>query len=451
MLFRTFRRNFSSQLKQVFQSKIGPVREEVRHLRVDHGKEQIATVTVEQVINGMRDIPGMFYVGSSLDPQNGIRLRHLSIPELQEQAPKIMDEPLPEATFWLLMTGEIPTMEQVKSLQADWISRENLPEKTIQIIKQIAKDYHPMTSLSMGIMSLQKDSKFADQYSKKLVKKPDYWDPIFEDSMDLLAKLPTLAALIYTEKYGTTPSPVVSTDWAGRFAERLGFPSDTMKEILRGYLSIHSDHEGGNVSAHTNYLVSSALSDPYLSYTAGLNGLAGPLHGLANQEVLNFLLTLDKHLSSLNVDVDDINDPKLQSEIRSFVNNYLKTGVIPGYGHAVLRFTDPRFTHQKTQAKRHLGDNRLVKLVHTCEIVVPQVLLGLGKVKNPYPNVDAHSGVLLYSQGLTNFEYYTVVFGVSRALGCLANTVWARALGLAIERPGSLTIDGIKKKLRKSG
>lgn len=74
----------------------------------------------------------------------------------------------------------------------------------------------------------------------------------------------------------------------------LGYDDEVIKECIRGYLTIHSDHEGGNVSAHTTHLVGSALSDPYLSYSAGLNGLAGPLHGLANQEVLKWLLEVQE-------------------------------------------------------------------------------------------------------------------------------------------------------------
>lgn len=75
----------------------------------------------------------------------------------------------------------------------------------------------------------------------------------------------------------------------------LGYNEFNMRECMRGYLSIHADHEGGNVSAHTAHLVGSALSDPYLSYSAALNGLAGPLHGLANQECLKWLMELKEY------------------------------------------------------------------------------------------------------------------------------------------------------------
>jgi len=101
--------------------------------------------------------------------------------------------------------------------------------------------------------------------------------------MDLLAKLPRVAAIVYRHKYGKSIIEADnSLDWAGNFSHMLGYDNFAMKECLRGYLSIHSDHEGGNVSAHTCHLVGSALADPYLSFSAAINGLAGPLHGLAN-------------------------------------------------------------------------------------------------------------------------------------------------------------------------
>ena len=147
-----------------------------------------------------------------------------------------------------------------------------------------------------------------------------------------------------------------------------------------------SDHEGGNVSAHTNHLVGSALSDPYLSFCAAMCGLAGPLHGLANQEVLVFL---QKVVDSIGLDATD-------DQMKDFIWGLLKSGqVVPGYGHAVLRKTDPRYTCQREFALKHLPDDKLFKLVSQLYMLVPPILLETGKVKNPWPNVDAHSGVLL--------------------------------------------------------
>ena len=140
------------------------------------------------------------------------------------------------------------------------------------------------------------------------------------------------------------------------------------------------------MSAHTTHLVGSALSDPYLSFCAGMCGLAGPLHGLANQEVLVFL---EKVVDSVGLDATD-------DQMKEFIWGLLKSGqVVPGYGHAVLRKTDPRYTCQREFALKHLPDDKLFKLVSQLYMLVPPILLETGKVKNPWPNVDAHSGVLL--------------------------------------------------------
>ena len=114
---------------------------------------------------------------------------------------------------------------------------------------------------------------------------PFFKQATYEDSMDLIAKLPSLAALIYKNLYkdGKVFAVDANLDWGANFASLLGYNDPQFVELLRLYLTIHTDHEGGNVSAHTTHLVGSALSDPYLSFAAGMNGLAGPLHGLANQ------------------------------------------------------------------------------------------------------------------------------------------------------------------------
>lgn len=200
-----------------------------------------------------------------------------------------------------------------------------------------------------------------------------------------------------------------------------------------------SDHEGGNVSAHTSHLVGSALSDPYLSFAASMNGLAGPLHGLANQECLKFLLELQ----------EGVGKGWNEKSIEDFANQTLKSGkVIPGYGHAVLRKTDPRFVCELNFAEKYIKNDNLVELVKACYKVIPKVLEKTGKVSNPWPNVDAGSGALLMHYGLTQFDYYTVLFGVSRAFGVLAAQVWSRALGFPIERPNSETLGSLIEKVQ---
>jgi len=303
---------------------------------------------------------------------------------------------------------------------------------------------HPMTQLCSAVLALQPSSKFAAAYMRG-VPKSAYWEPFYEDSLDLIAKLPAVAALIYRRTYhpdGPAVPADPELDWAANLAHMMGHGDAEGKlELMRLYQTIHADHEGGNVSAHATHLVGSALSDPYLSYVAGMAGLAGPLHGLANQEVLTWLLGVR----------EKVGDAPTRDELRTFVQDTLKSGrVVPGYGHAVLRKTDPRYACQRAFALKHLPTDPLFRLVSDLYEVVPPVLLATGKVKNPWPNVDAHSGVLLRHYGVTEASFYTVLFAVSRALGVLAQGVWSRALGLPIERPKSLTFAALEAAAAKA-
>jgi citrate synthase len=315
-----------------------------------------------------------------------------------------------------------------------------VPNHVFAAIDALPVTAHPMTMFVSGIMALQTESNFARRYAEGMNKK-DYWDAVFDDSMDLIARLPRVAAYIYRRKYHNNQhiQPNGLLDWAGNLAHMLGYEDESFKELMRLYMTIHADHEGGNVSAHTTHLVGSALSDPYLSLAAGMNGLAGPLHGLANQEVVKWIMEMQKELKT---------DVPTKKQIETYVKSTLAAGkVVPGYGHAVLRKTDPRFTAQMDFAKRHFSDDPLVQIVWNVYDVVPPILESLGKVKNPWPNVDAHSGALLVHYGMKEYEFYTVLFGVSRALGVLASLIWDRALGFALERPKSVTTELVKSWL----
>merc|ERR1719151_4942 len=347
-------------------------------------------------------------------------------------------EPLPEGLFWLLLTGDIPTEAQVRALSKEWASRAALPGHVVTMLNNFPAHVHPMSQLVAAVTALNSESKFAQAYSDG-IHKSKYWEATYEDSMDLIAKLPVVAATIFNNQFreGATPCPIdPNKDWSHNFTEMVGYKDPMFTELMRLYLTIHSDHEGGNVSAHATHLVGSALSDPYLSFAAGMAGLAGPLHGLANQEVLVFLSQV----------VKDIGVEATDDEVKEYVWGLLKSGrVVPGYGHAVLRKTDPRYTCQREFALKHLPDDKLFKVVSQLYQLVPPILLETGKVKNPWPNVDAHSGVLLQYFGMKEMNYYTVLFGVSRALGVTASLVWDRALGLPLERPKSMSTAGLKK------
>jgi len=435
----------STDLKAILEKKIPIEQGIIKEFRKKHGATKVGEITVDMMYGGMRGMKGLVTETSVLDPEEGIRFRGYSIPECQKLLPKAKggEEPLPEGLFWLLCTGDIPTEEQVASLSKEWAKRAALPPHVVTMLNNFPTVLHPMAQFSAAVTALHSESHFAKAYAEG-VHKTTYWEYAYEDSMDLIAKLPVVAATIYRNLYreATSIGTIDDTkDWSANYAAMLGYDDPQFTELMRLYLTIHSDHEGGNVSAHATHLVGSALSDPYLSFAAGMNGLAGPLHGLANQEVLVFL---EKFVAQVGLGAT-------KEETTDFCWKLLKSGVvIPGYGHAVLRKTDPRYTCQREFALKHLPNDKLFQLVSNLYEVVPGILTETGKVKNPWPNVDAHSGCLLQHFGMKEMNYYTVMFGVSRALGVMASLIWDRALGLPLERPKSYSTESLKKLAEKS-
>jgi citrate synthase len=426
-------------IKDTFKAKADAANIEIKEIIKEHGNKKIGEVTLAQVYQGMRGITGLVTETSLLDAQEGIRFRGYTIPELQQKLPSAIKggEPLPEALFYLMLVGELPTEDDANHITSVWQRRSHVPNHVFATIDALPLNTHPMTMFVVGVMALQTESNFAKEYSKGINKK-DYWGPVYDDSMDLIARLPRIAAYIYRRKYKNNEhiQPNGLLDWAGNFAHMMGYEDESFKELMRLYMTIHADHEGGNVSAHTTHLVGSALSDPFLSYAAGMNGLAGPLHGLANQEVIKWIYEMQEKLGT--------DDPS-KDQIAQYVQDTLTAGkVVPGYGHAVLRKTDPRFEAQMEFGKKHMADDKLVNTVWKIYETVPPILQSLGKIKNPWPNVDAHSGALLVHYGFVEYEFYTVLFAVSRALGVLSSLCWDRALGFPLERPKSVTTESVK-------
>lgn len=433
-------------LKQKFFEKATQLKAEIKEILKVHGNTKVEDVTLGQIYGGARDIKMMVWEPSELDAQEGIRFRGYSIPQLKELLPKGAEnrEPMPEGLFWLLLTGEIPGREEAQWVSEQWRQRSDIPEHVFHALDALPVSTHPMTQFTIGINALQTESIFAHRYEEEGLSKDAYWDATYEDSMNLIAKLPKLAAYIYRRTYhGGNHIPAdPSLDWAANFAHMLGFESSYFRSLMRLYLTIHADHEGGNASAHTTHLVGSTLSDAYLSLAAGINALAGPLHGLANQEVVKWIFEM----------VDELGTSKPSAEqIGEYVRKTISEGkVVPGYGHAVLRQPDPRYIAQMEFAKKYIESDDIVEIVWKIFDVVPPILQSLGKIKNPWPNVDAHSGALLIHYGMKEYNYYTVLFGVSRALGVLSALCWSRALGFPLERPKSVTTEWVRSFLKEA-
>jgi citrate synthase len=420
-------------LKETLAGQIPRLRKERADLLKNHGDHVISQCTIAQAIGGMRGIKGMVCDTSVVEPDKGLYIRGKSILKLKDK--------LPEEIFWNLLTGNFPTKEELALLQKELRANGKVPQYVWNVLKAMPKTSHPMAMLDTAILAMENESAYRREYTKG-IPKTDYWISTLDDAMRIMGTIHTIAAGVYRIKYygGKLIKPG-NKDMGFEYARMLGLPAakGQAAEMMRLYLTLHCDHEGGNVSANTCHTVGSALSDPFYAVSAGLNGLAGPLHGLANQECLNWILeTMQKFGGAPS-----------EKQIEDYAWETLNAHkVIPGYGHAVLRVTDPRFTAFNQFGKKYLKDDPVFQTVDRVFKVVPKVLKKHGKAANPWPNVDAGSGALLYHFGLTQFEYYTVLFSVSRAMGMLAQQVLNRALGTPITRPKSVSTKWLKDQVK---
>jgi len=421
-------------LQEKLAGLIPKLRKERVELMKGHGEFKISEVNIAQAIGGMRGVKGMVCDTSVVEPDSGLIIRGKPILKLKDK--------WPEEIFWLLITGDFPSKEELAGLQKELRANGKVPEYVWKVLKAMPKNSHPMAMLDTAILTMENESAFRREYTKGLHKN-DYWIPTLQDAMRLLGTIHTIAAGVYRIKYfkGKLIPPSPRLDMGANYAKMLGLPphKGETAEMIRLYLTLHCDHEGGNVSAFSCHTVGSALSDPFYAVSAGLNGLAGPLHGLANQECLGWILET----------IEKFGGAPSEKQIEEYAWETLNSGkVIPGYGHAVLRVTDPRFTAFNQFGKKYLKDDPVFQTVDRVFKIVPEVLKKHGKAKNPWPNVDAGSGALLYHYGLTQFEYYTVLFSVSRSMGMLSQQVLNRALGTAITRPKSISTDWLREQVK---
>jgi citrate synthase len=419
-------------LKEALAERIPTRLEEIKSLVKEHGDKVISEVTIQQAYGGMRGVKGLVCDTSLVDPEKGLIIRGIPIIDLTDRTP--------EEIFYLLCVGELPGEDDLDSVKQEFASRSEVPGYVFDVLRAMPDDAHPMDMFITGILALQNTSAFAKGYNEGM-KKDVYWEAAVEDSLQLLAKLPSVAAAVYRIRFnkGDLIPYDSSEDWSTNYARMLGVDDPEFGDLVRLYLVLHCDHEGGNVSAFTSHVVASALSDPYYSVAAGLCGLAGPLHGLANQECLGFLLGILERFGGKAPSADELKD---------YTWEVLNSGrVVPGFGHAVLRETDPRYTAQYEFGKAHFPDDELFKTMATGFEVIPHVLMEHGKAKNPWPNVDAASGTMLYHYGVTEMIYYTVFFSVSRAMGMLSQLITSRAMMEPITRPKSVTTDWLKAQV----
>lgn len=422
-----------SLLNQELKRQIPVMQKEIKDLIATKGDQKISEVTVAQAFSGLRGIKAFVCDTSSVSADKGLIIRGMPLLDITHISP--------EEVFYLLLTSRLPNDAELSDLKSQYSEHLEVPDYVWNVLKEMPDDSHPMTLFNTAILAMQGESVFREKYDSGMPK-TEFWEAILEDGIRLLAKLPTLGAGIYRMRFnkGERIAPDSTKDWSGNFVHMTGLPDETgdFEKLMKLYFMLHCDHEGGNVSAFASHTVASALSDPYYAVSAGLNGLAGPLHGLANQECLKFVLSVR----------DDFNGVPTEDELREYCWNRLESGrVIPGYGHAVLRCSDPRFTAFINFGQSNIKNDEIFTIVDRLFNVVPDVLQEHGKAKNPWPNVDAASGSLLHYYGLKEFNFYTVLFSISRTMGMISQMVWERALGIPITRPKSVTTDWIKQSV----
>jgi len=423
----------SKILKEKLSSQIPALKDEAKSIVKNSGAKNIDTVIIDQLYGGMRGIKGLVCDTSSVGLDTGLIIRGIPILELTDK--------LPEEIFYLLLTGELPDADALKDLQDDLYKRSEVPAYVWDVLHAMPKDSHPMVMFSSAILCMEHESEFRKAYDKG-TGKDKLWESMYEDCLNIIARVPSIASFIYRRKFskGDIITPEKNLDWAGNFAKMLGVKDEdgSFAKLMQLYMVLHSDHEGGNASAFTNLVVSSTLSDAYYAFSGALNSLAGPLHGLANQECLRFILKMREVIGHSPTD----------EEVKNYCQNLLdKGGLVSGYGHAVLRITDPRFTAFVNFGTNTIPEDEIFRIVKQLFEIVPNLLITQGKAKDPWPNVDAASGSLLYHYGVKEYEFYTVLFGVSRILGFSAQIILARAMGNALIRPKSVTTEWIKKQI----
>lgn len=427
-------------ISKKLESRIQIWRDEAKKINEKWGDKIISEVSVSQAFGGMRDVISLICDTSRVPNDKGLIIRGIPLKELLGRSP--------EEVYFLLLTGDFPDKDELNEIKNELKKRKEIPLYVWNIIKSMPDNSHPMAMLSTAIVAMQGESRFSAQYEKGM-KKEDYWKPTLEDAFNIVAKIPAIAAGIYRVRYkkGNIIEPDMQIDFSEDFVRMLGLFSigdaavRQFNEMIKIYLISHCDHEGGNVSAFASQTINSTLSDLYYSISGGFNGLAGPLHGLANQECARWLLELMKRFGGA---------PSKQ-QIIDYVWETINAGrVIPGYGHAVLRITDPRFEGFLNFGKEYFPDDPLFQTVVNLFEVIPDQLKKIKKIKNPWPNVDAISGSMLYHYGLKEFSFYTVLFAVSRSIGLTAQGVINRAMMNPLLRPKTVTTAEVKKLVKSS-
>ena len=356
-------------------------------------------VTEDHLETGLRGYPVGYCTTSTVDPQKGLFYMGQSVATLAKKKP--------EEVIYLLYFGKEGTTQEITAFFSDLKKRSSLSQDVIDQIVKLPRKGHPMQLLEAATTILGMFDK-TDNYK--------------EDGLNLIAKLPALVATLINTHAGWKETPPSNPDlgYMENFTHMLQVPKADKEKLCAAFKLfniLHYDHGGGNLSTFIGKAVASSLADMYGSMTAAFCALAGPKHGKANQDCLHFVREVLKDVGELPT------PPQVESCIRArLANNQL----VFGFGHAVLRVEDPRATVMYDFLQKNYPQHPLVKLSLLLRSEGSKVLSENPKISDPHPNVDAISGVMLAVAGFDYPEYFTVLFGLSRAVGISRQIIYER-------------------------
>jgi citrate synthase len=379
-------------------------------------------ITWDHLDTGLRGFPVGTCPNSHVDPMKGLFYSGYPIADLAEKAP--------EEVIYLLLKRELPDAGQLLAFKKELAAHSKLNPGVIESLKVLPKQGHPMKWLLAALNAMGMYSGTGD-YAK--------------DCINVIAQLPEAVAAMFRIRSGWG-EPIASRPELGyieNFVHMLGAPgaSPELVHLIKVFAILHFDHGGGNLSTFVGKAIASGHEDMFGSLVGAMAALAGPLHGMANQECLRFLKGIAK----------DIKDPTDEKTLRDYVENLLAKGeVLYGFGHAVLRVEDPRAAVEYALGEKIVPQDPLFRLAVTLRKVGSEALQKKGKVQDPHPNVDAVSGCLLNACGLRDENYYTVLFGLSRCVGIAAQIVYERkeargGKGVPIVRPSYVYTGPVRK------
>lgn len=355
-------------------------------------------IKTENLETGLRGYPVGYCTTSSVDPMKGLFYVGKPVDEMAEWDP--------ERVIFLLMYGREGSEEEVKKFAKEIQARSKLHPKTVQAIRNLPREGHPMKLFSCALL-------LAGMFESS----GDYR----EDCLNVIAKIPLLVAELINHHAGWKAGQNrPELGYMENFTQLLGVPHANSKELTRAFRVfdvLHLDHGGGNLSTFTGKAVASGLADMWTSLAASMDALAGPRHGKANQDCLEFIESMRATLG------DQATEQEVEALIRKKLEN---KELVFGFGHAVLRVEDPRATVFFSLAERYYPNHPLVKMARMLRSQGTKVLKENPKVSDPYPNVDQISGTFLTASGFGYPEYYTVLFGLSRAVGIARQIVYER-------------------------